>query len=626
MFTARETVFWQNSEGFGTTTRVYLDRAISDTLLLRWANLGKYTEETLGLEWYTQLTLFQSLNERTGLAWQVQTEGETDNEVQLTRHSARLIVRRQLTADWLFLELRGGVSWPRRKLSEKREASPEVGIALEMEFGNRRASGRREPREPRRAGLRHSQQEPLLEKSMKSLRTVLLATSLLAVSGLASAADAPSSPMPAKAVTTQAAERDLWLGHIFWVREVARGLAEKNQAAADFAEKQVVANAKGIAGSIEPFYGKAATDAIVQAAGGSLHCDQGARDGDRRRRRRRREEGARRADEQCQRDCQVPRRREPESAGGDFEEPARRARWTSRAAEPAARRARLRRRGTHLGRDEDSHLHDLRRAGRRDRQAVPGQVHVNELDSMQHAAALAAADVVAAAGDDVSLASRAAQGDQAAFSRIMRRYNQRLYRLAVSVMGDASEAEDVLQESYVRAFYSFASYAGTGSLGAWLARIVRNEAIDRVRARESRRSHVAIEADLGVLSGEDDTNVGDDLTRAPSARFDLHSMTDPQALASNAELRRLLERAIQRLPEQFRTAFVLREVEGLSVEETAEYLGIPPATVKTRDHRARNLLRSYLSENIDATIPQTFPFLGARCDLIVEKVLLRLKM
>ena len=110
------------------------------------------------------------------------------------------------------------------------------------------------------------------------------------------------------------------------------------------------------------------------------------------------------------------------------------------------------------------------------------------------------------------------------------------------------------------------------------------------------------------------------------ARAHLQSMTDPQALAPNAELRRLLERAIQRLPEQFRTAFVLREVEGLSVEETAEYLGIPPATVKTRDHRARNLLRSYLSENIDATIPQTFPFLGARCDQIVEKVLQRLKM
>ena len=242
---------------------------------------------------------------------------------------------------------------------------------------------------------------------------------------------------------------------------------------------------------------------------------------------------------------------------------------------------------------------------------------MSDLDSLQHAAALAAADVVAAAGDDAALASRAAQGDQDAFARIMRRYNQRLYRLAVSVMGDASEAEDVLQESYVRAFYAFATYSGAGSLGAWLGRIVRNEAIDRVRSRDSRRSHVAIEAELGDPGQQpvvEETNLMTDV------------VIDPEALAANAELRRLLERAIQRLPEQFRTAFVLREVEGLSVEETAEYLSIPPATVKTRDHRARNLLRGYLSENIDATIPQTFPFLGARCDRIVERVLARLKM
>jgi RNA polymerase sigma-70 factor, ECF subfamily len=238
-------------------------------------------------------------------------------------------------------------------------------------------------------------------------------------------------------------------------------------------------------------------------------------------------------------------------------------------------------------------------------------------ESLQHAAALAAADVVAAAGDDAALASLAAQGDQDAFARIMRRYNQRLYRLAVSVMGDASEAEDVLQESYVRAFYAFATYTGAGSLGAWLARIVRNEAIDRVRSRDSRRSHIAIEADLGD-QGEQPV--------AKETNVMIDAMINPEALAANAELRRLLERAIQRLPEQFRTAFVLREVEGLSVEETAEYLGIPPATVKTRDHRARNLLRSYLRENIDATIPQTFPFLGARCDRIVEQVLARLKM
>lgn len=238
-------------------------------------------------------------------------------------------------------------------------------------------------------------------------------------------------------------------------------------------------------------------------------------------------------------------------------------------------------------------------------------------ESIQNAAALAAADVVAASGDDAALARLAAQGDQDAFARIMRRYNQRLYRLAVSVMGDASEAEDVLQESYVRAFYAFATYSGAGSLGAWLGRIVRNEAIDRVRSRDSRRSHVTIEAELGDPGQQpvvEETNVMTDV------------VIDPEALAANAELRRLLERAIQRLPEQFRTAFVLREVEGLSVEETAEYLSIPLATVKTRDHRARNLLRGYLSENIDATIPQTFPFLGARCDRIVERVLVRLKM
>jgi RNA polymerase sigma-70 factor (ECF subfamily) len=242
---------------------------------------------------------------------------------------------------------------------------------------------------------------------------------------------------------------------------------------------------------------------------------------------------------------------------------------------------------------------------------------MNESESIQNVAALAAADVVAAAGDDAGLASRAAQGDQDAFARIMRRYNQRLYRLAVSVLGDASEAEDVLQESYVRAFYALSTYSGAGSLGAWLARIVRNEGIDRVRARDSRRSRVAIEADLGGQSEEDETNVAND---------PLQSLTDPQALAANADLRHLLERAIQRLPEQFRTAFVLREVEGLSVEETAEYLGIPMATVKTRDHRARNLLRAYLSENIDATIPTTFPFLGARCDQLVDRVLQRLKV
>lgn len=139
VFAARETLFWQNSEGFGTTTRLTLDRAFSERFLLRWTNLGKYTEETLGIEWYSQVTLFQRVNPRLGLAWQAQVEGKTDNEVPLTRTAARLIMRRQFKDfDWLFLELRGGVAWPREKIYEERKASPEIGIAIEMQFGDRR--------------------------------------------------------------------------------------------------------------------------------------------------------------------------------------------------------------------------------------------------------------------------------------------------------------------------------------------------------------------------------------------------------------------------------------------------------------------------------------------------------
>jgi hypothetical protein len=137
VLSAREAVFWQNSEGFGTTTRINVDRALSERLLLRWSNVGKFTEKTNGLEWYSQLTLFQRIDERMGFAWQAQIEGQTDNEVALTRYAARLIVRRQLTPEWLFLELRAGVGWPRFKLEEAREVSPELGIAVEMQFGKR---------------------------------------------------------------------------------------------------------------------------------------------------------------------------------------------------------------------------------------------------------------------------------------------------------------------------------------------------------------------------------------------------------------------------------------------------------------------------------------------------------
>jgi hypothetical protein len=138
VFRARETVFWQNTEGFGSTTRFNIDRALNDRFLVRWNNLGKYTEETLGVEWFSELTLFQKVNERTGIAWQNYVTGASDAEVDLQRFGARAIMRRQLTPEWLFLELRLGVAWPRMKVEEQRDASIEAGIAFEMQFTDER--------------------------------------------------------------------------------------------------------------------------------------------------------------------------------------------------------------------------------------------------------------------------------------------------------------------------------------------------------------------------------------------------------------------------------------------------------------------------------------------------------
>jgi hypothetical protein len=138
VFRARETVFWQNSEGFGSTTRFNIDRALSERFLVRWNNLAKYTEETEGAEWFSEVTLFQKLNDRMGVAWQNYVSGATDAEVDLQRYGARAILRRQLTPQWLFLELRAGFGWPRLKVFEERKLSFEGGIAFEMQFSDER--------------------------------------------------------------------------------------------------------------------------------------------------------------------------------------------------------------------------------------------------------------------------------------------------------------------------------------------------------------------------------------------------------------------------------------------------------------------------------------------------------
>ncbi len=213
-----------------------------------------------------------------------------------------------------------------------------------------------------------------------------------------------------------------------------------------------------------------------------------------------------------------------------------------------------------------------------------------------------------AANSDRELVGRARARDPLAFELIMRRHNQRLYRLARALLRDPAEAEDVVQETYLRAFARLGDFVGPDGFGAWLGRIAVNEALGRLR----RRARVVPFERPGAPVDQDA------LAALASDR------PGPERLAANAELRRLLEQAIDGLPDDFRTVFMLRAVEGLGVAETAEVLSIPPATVKTRFHRARRLLQESLGSRLDALLPSTFEFAGRRCDRIVAGVLARL--
>jgi RNA polymerase sigma-70 factor (ECF subfamily) len=212
---------------------------------------------------------------------------------------------------------------------------------------------------------------------------------------------------------------------------------------------------------------------------------------------------------------------------------------------------------------------------------------------------------------DHGLVERVRAGDAAAFELIMRRHNRRLFRLARSVLRNAAEAEDVVQETYVRAFARLGEFRGPEGFSAWLARIAYNEALGRVRA--SKR----------VVSLHDHMSDGGD---GDGCRVETMTSPhpDPEHLTGAGELRRLLEHAIDALPDDFRAVFVLRAVEGMSVAETAQALSIPPETVKTRLHRARHRLQEALGARFEALMPAAFEFGGARCDRIVAAVLARL--
>jgi len=209
--------------------------------------------------------------------------------------------------------------------------------------------------------------------------------------------------------------------------------------------------------------------------------------------------------------------------------------------------------------------------------------------------------------DDLAIARRIAAGDRAAFIELMRRHNRRLYRLARATLRDDAEAEDALQEAYLAAYRSIAKFRGDANLATWLSRLVLNECLGRLR-KSARRQNV-----IPMVAGEDDM-----ATTTPDVR------EVPEQAFARAQMRTLIERKLDALPEDFRTVFVLRAVEELSVEETAACLGIPEATVRSRHFRARSLLRESLAREIDIAERDLFDFGGAHCDRIVAAVSARL--
>jgi RNA polymerase sigma-70 factor (ECF subfamily) len=214
--------------------------------------------------------------------------------------------------------------------------------------------------------------------------------------------------------------------------------------------------------------------------------------------------------------------------------------------------------------------------------------------------------------DDNELVEVARSGDAAVFRTIMQRHNRRLYRVARGILGDDVDTEDVVQETYVKAFENLAGFRGESSLATWLTRIAINEALGRKRKRRPT-------ADLRKVDMLDEQGEVRVLI-FPGTRID----SNPESEASRGEIRRLLERAVDDLPDSFRIVFVMREIEQMNVEETASQLDIPPETVKTRLHRARRMLREALQEKLGSSLQDTYAFDGERCERMTHAVLQRM--
>lgn len=207
------------------------------------------------------------------------------------------------------------------------------------------------------------------------------------------------------------------------------------------------------------------------------------------------------------------------------------------------------------------------------------------------------------------LISRAAAGEGAAFEVLMRRHNQLLFRTAYSILRSDADAEDAVQEAYLRAWRALGSFRAESRLATWLVRIVTNEALGRLRRTNAR----VIPLEAAMTSPDPATQAA--LTSDPEQ--------DPEHSAVRAQARKLMETRIDLLPDAYRTVFILRAVEELSVAEVALALSIPEATVRTRFFRARGLLREGLAGQMDSAIGEVFAFDGERCDRLVASVLAR---
>jgi RNA polymerase sigma-70 factor, ECF subfamily len=219
-------------------------------------------------------------------------------------------------------------------------------------------------------------------------------------------------------------------------------------------------------------------------------------------------------------------------------------------------------------------------------------------------------NALAAAGlaDDAELARRIAHRDDAAFEALMRQHNGKLFRVARSILRDDGEAEDALQDAYLDAYRHIGDFRGGARLSTWLTRIVVNQSLMRLRKHRRDRVVVPFERREGEESAVE-LEIADEAAEPPSTA------------TLRAEIRRALERRIDELPVAFRTVFVMREVEDMSVDDTAEALGIPPATVRTRLFRARALLREALARDMDVATGDVFGFAGERCERIVRRVM-----